>query len=262
MLDNSAVGPVLVHFRSSQRNPAADLETQLEALVRQHAGAFLLVNVDSDRQPDLIRQHSVTRLPTLKLFIGGQVSETLAGTPGATELQAILARHVAAASNRVIDEALQEFNEGRTEQAYQRLGQGALDDPGNYKLPLTIATLMGRQGRHEEALRLLMSMPAVIRRKPACARQIVEQEFAWIAQPVKQADELERFVIHNPDQLPAAAMLAAWYVTRGRLAKALEYFAHIHHSDPGFENGLGQRSIRKLLTLLPDGDPLIEKYRD
>jgi len=261
VLDNSAVGPVLVHFWSRKAGPSFRLYPVLEKLVHSYQGAFLLVNIDSDEQRAIARDYAVTSVPTLKLFLNGSVSETLFGFQDEQDLRFMLDQYVANESDKIIHGALQDFKDGHIEQAYQRLGQAALDNPGYYKLPLTIAALMGQEGRHEEALRLLMSMPEIIRKKPACARQIVEQEFAWIAQPVKQAQDLEEFVAANPHELPAVAMLAAWYATQRQFDTALDYFLHIMKTDREFENGLGRRSIINILSLLPQHDPLIDRYR-
>jgi putative thioredoxin len=261
VIDNSQLGPVLVHFWSRKAGPSFRLYPVLEKLVGVYEGAFLLVNVDVDAQRAIASDHAVTSVPTLKLFVDGKVVETLFGFQNDKDLRFLLDQYVANEYDQVIQAALTEFNDGRVEQAYQRLGKAALDNPGYYKLPLAIATLMGLEGRHEEALRLMMSMPETIRKKPACARQIIEQEFAWIAEPVKQADDLEKFVIENPLELPAVAMLGAWYVTQRQYAPALDYFMRIMQTDREFENGLGQRSIINILSLLKKGDPLIDRYR-
>lgn len=261
VLANSRRNPVLVHFWSRNTGQTTALYPRLKKLVASYAGVLLLINIDIDEQPDLAAAYAIASAPTLKLFIDEQAVETLSGFHREADLRFMLDQHVASDHDPIIRDALQMYARGQQEAAYQKLGQAALDDPGCYRLPLTIARLLGNEGRHEQALRLLHAMPATIRRKAICSRLQVELEFGWIAQPVKSADELEKFVAQNLNQSPAVAMLASWYVTQENYAAALGLFKEILQRDPAFENGLGRRSIINILSLLEDDDALINEYR-
>ena len=262
VLDNSTHGPVLVHFWSRKSGPSFRLYPVLERLIEIYSGSFLLVNVDTDEQNKICAEYAITSVPTLKLFVNREVPETLFGYQNVDDLRFMLDQYVASENDIIIRNALMLYQQGKQEKAYQLLGQAALDSPHYYKLPLTIATLMQTDGRIEEALKLLLSLPEAMRQKATSQRLIIELEFADIAAPVEDARDLENFVNQEPEELPATAILAAWYVTKKEYEPALKLFHRIMQQDRTFEEDFGRRSMVKTLSLLDSNNPLIDQYRN
>ncbi len=262
VLKNSILGPVLVNFWSRKAGPSFRLYPVLEKLITAYSGSFLLVNIDADENSKITHDYAITSVPTIKLFAQGKVVETLFGYQNEQDLRFMLDQYVASENDIIIHQALQLFNEGEVEKAYQQLGQAALTSPNYYKLPLTIASLMRSEGRITDALKLLTSLPEGIRTKPACQRLKIECEFADMASPVLDAEDLKPFVRENLDELPAVKLLAAWYVTQKDYKSALELFYTIMQKDRSFEDDLGRRSILKILSILEAGHPFISMYRD
>jgi thioredoxin 1 len=64
----------------------------LDSLASEFAGRARIVKVNIDDAPELAQQHSITGVPTLKLFHGGQVEETLVGLASTRTLRALLDR--------------------------------------------------------------------------------------------------------------------------------------------------------------------------
>ena len=262
VLDNSAHGPVLVHFWSRKSGPSFRLYPVLERLIEAYSGSFLLVNVDTDEQHKACEVYAITSVPTLKLFVNREVKETLFGYQNDRDLRFMLDQYIASENDIIIRNALLLYQQGRQEKAYQMLGQAALDSPHYYKLPLTIATLMQSNGRTEDALKLLLSLPEAMRQKATSQRLIIELEFADIAAPVDDARDLEKFVNQEPEELPASAILGAWYVTRKDYESALKLFHRMMQQDRSFEDDFGRRSMVKILSLLDSDNPLIKQYRN
>lgn len=262
VLKNSARGPVLVHFWSPKAGPSFRLYPVLEKLVESYRGSFLLVNLNVDENRGIAHDYSITSVPTIKLFAEGKVVETLFGFQNEVDLRFLLDQYVASENDITIHQALQQFAEGETEKAYQKLGMAALDSPHYYKLPLTIASLMRSEGRISEALKLLHSLTDTVRDKSACKRLLIECEFAEAAAPVQQANDLKPFVDANMHELPAVALLAAWHVTQQQYEPALKLYHHIMQQDRSFDEDLGRRNIIKILSLMDPQSPLIQRYRD
>lgn len=262
VIKNSALGPVLLHFWSRKAGPSFRLYPVLENLVEVYAGSFLLVNIDADENKKITHDYAITSVPTLKLFVNGTVVETLFGYQNVQDLRFMLDQYVASENDIIIYQSLKLFEQGDTEKAYQKLGKAALDSPQYYKLPLTIASLMQAEGRYDEALKLLHSLPEPIRLKPACQRLIIESEFARIASPVQNVIDLKIFVRENMDELPAVAILAAWHANQKEYESALKLFQHIMQRDRTFEDDQGRRNIVKILSLLKPDDPLADQYRN
>lgn len=262
VLKNSQLGPVLVHFWSRKSGPSFRLYPVLENLIKAFNGSFLLVNINTDDNKSITHDYSITSVPTIKLFAGGKVVETLFGYQNEQDLRFMLDQYVASENDIIIRQALQLFEQGFTEKAYQQLGQAALASPQYYKLPLTIASMMRIEGRLTDALKLLNSLPEAVTKKPACKRLLIECEFADMASPVMDANDLIPFVRENPDELPAVKLLAAWHVTQQEFKPALELFQNMMLRDRSFEDDLGRRSIVKILSLLEPDHPFIKRYRD
>ncbi len=262
VLKNSLLGPVLVHFWSPKAGPSFRLYPVLESLIKSYKGSFLLVNINVEDNNSISHDYAITSVPTIKLFAQGKVVETLFGYQDEQDLRFMLDQYVASENDIIIHQSLLLFEQGEIEKAYQQLGQAALSNPQYYKLPLTIATMMRSEGRITEALSLLTSLPEMVREKPACKRLLIECDFADMASPVMDANNLIPFVRENMDELPAVKLLAAWHVTQKDFKSALELFQNIMHRDRNFEDDLGRRSIVKILALLDDKHPFIKRYRD
>ena len=262
VLENSKRGPVLVHFWSPRAGPSFRLYPILENLVTDYRGSFLLVNLNVDDNTSVAREYAITSIPTLKLFVNQQVLETLYGYQSPNDLKFMLDQYVASENDQIIQQALALYQQGEIESAYQQLGKAALTSPNYYKLPLTIATLMFQQGRIDEALALLRSMPEMVQQKLPCKRLLITCEFARIAAAVSDVEQLKPFVAEHMQELPAVYLLAAWYATQREYTAALELFHHIYQQDKNFEDRLAQRSILKVLSLLPEHDPQLKFYRN
>jgi thioredoxin 1 len=65
--------PVLVHFGAPWCPPCRELIPTLEKIAQQYAGRLLVVEVDSDQNPDLASQYGAGRIPTLLFFSAGRV---------------------------------------------------------------------------------------------------------------------------------------------------------------------------------------------
>lgn len=68
----SAGVPVLVDFYADWCGPCRAVAPLLEEVARRHAGNLLVLKVDSDRWPDLTRQHGIRGIPTLLVFDEGR----------------------------------------------------------------------------------------------------------------------------------------------------------------------------------------------
>lgn len=64
--------PVLVDFYADWCGPCKVTAPMLDELAHRHQGELLVLKVDTDRFPELARQHAVKGIPTLFLFDGGR----------------------------------------------------------------------------------------------------------------------------------------------------------------------------------------------
>ncbi len=261
VMQNSAKGPVLVNYWAPFAGPCLKLYPTLEGLVRQYGGRFLLVNVNTKDQPLLAREQGVTSLPTLKLYRGGQVAETLHGVPSESELRKMLDRFLGRESDASLVAALRKYQDGEVNTALHLLAQAAVEDPDNLNIPLTLAKLLVRESRAPEAHLLLTALPGEARREPRIGALLAHLGFVLAAQEAPEPTILERTLREQPENLEARYQLAAVLLSRDDYEPAMEHLLAILKQDRSFRDEAGLRGLLAVFDLLGSGDALAERFR-
>jgi thioredoxin 1 len=92
--------PVLVDFTAVWCPPCRTIAVHVEAVARDHAGQLRVGTVDVDANPDLAARFDVRGLPTLLLFVGGQVVGQITGAVPRARIEALLAGPLQASQGR------------------------------------------------------------------------------------------------------------------------------------------------------------------
>ncbi len=74
-----AARPVLVEFTAEWCAPCKQLKPVLEELAQEWAGRAEVVEFDVDKDPQMAVRYRVLGVPTMMLFVGGQVKSRLTG---------------------------------------------------------------------------------------------------------------------------------------------------------------------------------------
>jgi thioredoxin 1 len=81
--------PVLVDFTADWCPPCKMIKPVLERIAAEEAGRMVVVSLDVDANPETARAYGVLGMPTLALFVGGELVATLVGArPQAAILRA------------------------------------------------------------------------------------------------------------------------------------------------------------------------------
>lgn len=82
--------PVLVDFYADWCGPCRMLAPVLEELEGESGGQYKVVKINTDDSRELALRYDVSALPTLKVFKGGEVSETFVGVKPKDDLREAL----------------------------------------------------------------------------------------------------------------------------------------------------------------------------
>ncbi len=105
VLENSLKVPVLVDFWADWCQPCKTLMPLLAKLAEEYGGKFILAKVNSEEEQELAGHFGIKSLPTMKLFVDGQIVGEKMGALPESEIRAFIDQYITSESDSLMQSA-------------------------------------------------------------------------------------------------------------------------------------------------------------
>jgi putative thioredoxin len=261
VVENSFKQPVLVDFWAEWCQPCQALIPVLTKLAEEYNGAFILAKVNSDEQGELAAHAGVKSLPTVKLFVNGQIVDEFMGALPESEVRKFLDKYIQTESDAIMSEAVQAYHEGRKQDALDMMNKALAEDPQNAKLKINIAKMVANDGDYESASALIDTLSDEDKDQAEVREMMAQIKLAVKLKDAGDPAEIEQRLNDNPEDLDAMLQMSNYLTAAGQFEEAIKILLDIMMKDRSFNDDAGRKGLLEVFDILGSDNPLVKTYR-
>jgi putative thioredoxin len=250
----------MVNYWAENAGPCLRLWPVLEKLANDYNGQFLLVNIDTNKEKRLAQDYGVNSVPTVKLFINGEVIDQIHGYDSPDSFKKMLDKYLARESDKALAAAVAEYQNGNKESAFEQLGKLVFIDPENHRILLTLAKLLMKEQAYDQAYALLAKTPLKNENEEAVVL-MTNALFLLTVQQAADLDELEKQLEENPDDKDILFNICSQRMMQSNYNEAMDMLLKIIKLDYTWRDGIASLCLRGLFIMLGKDNPIVIEYR-
>lgn len=251
VIDNSHKIPVVVEFMGVWSGPCTQMADEMGGFAHEFSEQFVFAKVDIDEQPDLTKQYGVENVPSIKVFINGEVVQTEEGLLTLNEMRGLLKEHgVYSRIDEMREQARAKHIAGDTLAAIQQLTDAMQKDSSNAKVAMDMVQIFLDLSELEQAKGLYNQLPTDAKKSDMGKQLMGQLTFLDLAANTVGQIELENQLLQNPNSCESRFDLAVCLIAIKSYEQAVNYLFEIINIDSSYKDGAAQEMIITVTNML------------
>lgn len=260
VIQNSYKIPVFVEFMGFWSEPCITMLDQLSDLAGEFAGQFIFAKVDIDEQEELKKKYDIQNVPTLKIFVNGEIVATEEGQLVESDYRQLLkTQGIFHESDEMRLRARELHLSGDTQGAFLILTEAIKKDPANTRIALDMVQIFIDSKLIDNANELYNKLPQSVKDGSTGKRLGGQLTFVNQAATTDGIDMLQTRLQSNSDDFDARFDLAICLIAEYETMSAIDHLFYILENNAEYKDGAVKELIIALIGILKEKEPDIAK---
>ena len=260
VIQNSHTVPVLVEFMGFWSEPCITMSDQLSDLAGEFASQFIFAKVDIDEQEELRKKYDIQNVPTLKIFVNGEIVATEEGRLVESDCRQLLkTQGIFHESDEMRLKARELHLSGDTQGAFIILTEAIKKDPANTRIALDMVQIFIDSKLNDNANELYNKLPQSV--KDSSIGKSLGRQLTFVNQAATTdgIDILQQRLQSNGDDFDARFDLAICLIAEYETMSAIDHLFHILENNAEYKDGAVKELIIALIGILKEKEPNVAK---